>query len=156
MPEKPDKTDFQRWIYLFQPDILAPVQYHDIMRGNRYLPPEKRLMLAVLEDAVVCFQKYVSASSRSGKKQFSEAENWFFSEPNQGLYSIDNVCEILGLSPSYIRTGLMRWKEKKLHTARRIQEDRRGSSDVNDQHKHHRSWAPVNMREGLKHSQDLQ
>ena len=42
---------------LFQPDTLLPAQYHDGFK-RQSLEPERELVLAVLEDAVVCFQKY--------------------------------------------------------------------------------------------------
>jgi hypothetical protein len=32
-------------------------QHSDTLRRNLYLQPEKRLMLAVLEDAIFCFKK---------------------------------------------------------------------------------------------------
>ena len=41
---------------LFQPDTLLPAQYFETFRRKSHLEPEKRLMLAVLEDAVACFQ----------------------------------------------------------------------------------------------------
>jgi hypothetical protein len=28
------------------------------------------------------------------------------------LFSFANICDILGLSPAYIRAGLLRWKER--------------------------------------------
>jgi hypothetical protein len=46
-----DKT-----LALFQPDILVTVQYLSTYRRRFHLRPEQLLMLAVLEDAVVCFQ----------------------------------------------------------------------------------------------------
>jgi len=30
------------------------------------------------------------------------------------LFSFDNVCEILGLDPEYMRAGLLRWKDAAL------------------------------------------
>jgi hypothetical protein len=30
------------------------------------------------------------------------------------LFSFDNICEVLGLNPRYVRLGLMRWRNKKL------------------------------------------
>ncbi|MEK7783674.1 MAG: hypothetical protein AAB279_07085, partial [Candidatus Binatota bacterium] len=44
---------------LFQPDTLLPAQYLETFRRKAPLEPEKRLILAVLEDAVACFQKHL-------------------------------------------------------------------------------------------------
>jgi hypothetical protein len=77
---------------------------------------EERLMLAVLENAVEYFQKYVLARKPSGKQLFREAEEWFLDRENEALYSFENICETLGLHPEHIRQGLMVWKEAKLKT----------------------------------------
>ncbi len=75
---------------------------------------EERLMLAVLENAVEYFQKYVLARKPSGKQLFRDAEEWFSDKENEALYSFENICETLGLHPDPIRKGLMVWKEAKL------------------------------------------
>lgn len=72
-------------------------------------------MLAVLEDAIDCFQKYIFARDRKGKKLFHEAQDWLLAENGEGVFSFQNTCEALGLSPEYVRQGLMRWKRRKLH-----------------------------------------
>ncbi len=99
---------------LFQPDTLLPHQYFETVRRKAYLEPEKRLMLAVLEDAVLCFQDNVLAQSGKRKKLFEEAEEWILEEDDDGVFSFENICEVLGLDPRYVRQGLQRWKEKKL------------------------------------------
>src|SRR5262245_10419084 len=71
-------------------------------------------MLAVLENAVEYFQKYVLARKPSGKQLFREAEEWFLDKENEALYSFDNICDTLGFHPDHIRKGLMAWKDAKL------------------------------------------
>jgi hypothetical protein len=66
---------------------------------------EERLMLAVLENAVECFQKYVPARKPSRKQLFQEAEDWFLDKEGEALYSFENVCETLGLHPSTYGRG---------------------------------------------------
>ena len=66
----------ERVASLFQPDTLLPEQYLETFRRKAPLEPEKRLMLAVLEDAVACFQKYVLSRDNRGKGMFREAEEW--------------------------------------------------------------------------------
>jgi hypothetical protein len=75
---------------------------------------EERLMLAVLENAVEYFQKYVLARKPRGKQLFQEAEEWFLDKENEALYSFESICETLGLHPDDIRKGLLVWKEAKL------------------------------------------
>lgn len=99
---------------LFQPDTLLSAQYFDNLRGKTLLEPEKRLMLALLEDAVQCFQDNILAQSGKKKRLFEEAEEWILEEGDDGIFSFDNICEVLDFNPQYIRQGLLRWKEKKL------------------------------------------
>ena len=99
---------------LFQPDILLPAQYLDTFRRKANLEPERELMLAVLEDTICCFQKYIFA--RDGKRRglFRDAEAWIFEENSDWLFSFENICELWGFNPQYVRQGLARWKERKL------------------------------------------
>ena len=53
----------RKTLALFQPDILVTVQYLSTYRRRFHLQPEQLLMLAVLEDAVVCFQDNLTAAT---------------------------------------------------------------------------------------------
>ncbi len=101
---------------LIQPDTLLPAQYLETIRRENHLDPEKMLMLAVLEDGVICFQKYISTRDEKEKRLLSEAEEWLLMEQNgeDWLFSFDNVCETLSLNPGYIREGLLRWRHHRL------------------------------------------
>ncbi len=99
---------------LFQPDTLLPAQYLETFRKKGYLEPEKRLMLAVLEDAIACFQKYLFSRDGRGRTLFREAEEWIVEEGSDWLFSFENICEVLGFDPQYVRQGLLRWKQKRM------------------------------------------
>lgn len=71
-------------------------------------------MLAVLKDAVACFQKYVATSNPEEKALFHEVEKWILDENNLWLFSFENICELLGFNPVYLRKGLMHRKEMEL------------------------------------------
>jgi hypothetical protein len=71
-------------------------------------------MLAVLEDAINCFQVNVMARSGRRKKLFNESEDWIMGWDDDWIFSFVSVCELLGFNPEYVRRGLLRWKEKKL------------------------------------------
>jgi hypothetical protein len=72
---------------------------------------EERLMLAVLENAIEDFQKYILANDKRGKELFEEAEEWILETNSPSFFSFENICEHLGLDPDYVRRGFMRWKE---------------------------------------------
>jgi len=71
---------------------------------------EKRLMLAVLENATEDFQKYVLATDQRGKQLFQDAEEWILDTDTSSLFSFDTICNHLELDPTYMRQGLMHWK----------------------------------------------
>lgn len=100
--------------FLFQPDVLLPAQYLERTKKNTEATPERALMLALLEDAVCCFQKYLLVSNRKGRVFFKEAEGWIFDEVNNGVFCYRSVCDVLGIDADYLRRGLLRWKEKHL------------------------------------------
>jgi hypothetical protein len=105
---------------LFQPDTLLSEQYLETTRRKTHLEPEKRLMLAILEDAVDCFQKYVTAERPKEKALFQEAEEWFMEKDSDLFFSFENICESLGLDPDYLRKGLMQWQEGQLRPKAKI------------------------------------
>jgi hypothetical protein len=72
---------------------------------------EEKLMLAVLINAVECFQTYVLAQNHWDKKLFRETEDWIFKKNSHWLFSFENICGTLELDPYYLRRGLLHWKE---------------------------------------------
>ena len=104
----------ERVASMFQPDTLLPAQYLETFRKKAHLEPGKRLMLAVLEDAIACFQKYLFARDGRGRTLFREAEEWVLERDSDWLFSFASACELLGMNPQYVREGLMRWKKAKL------------------------------------------
>jgi hypothetical protein len=96
---------------LCQPDPLFLIQFFDTFRRRFYLEPERILMLAVLEDAVACLQKYTPSPSSKGTRLFREAMDWVLTRDDEWLFSFDSVCEALGLDPGYVRRGLIQMVE---------------------------------------------
>jgi len=99
---------------LFYYDPVTSAEYFDSIRRTYPLDSEKRLMLAVLEDAVECYQKYLLARGRKDKALFEEAEQWILEQNNPSLFSFENICAALNLTPAWVRAGLLRRKENLL------------------------------------------
>ncbi len=112
MQEK--ETLDERLPALFEPDTLLPIQYFEAMRRKHLLEGEKRLILSVLEDAIECFMKCIDASTSKGQRLFREADEWIAHEDKRWVFSFDNVCDMLDINPEYMRTGLRKWKDKRL------------------------------------------
>ena len=99
---------------LFQPDVLTSFQHQATHRRRFHLEPERLLMLAILEDAVVCLQDNLGATCKRKKALYRDAEEWILDRGKSYLFSFENVCEALNFDPAYLRQGLMRWKESQL------------------------------------------
>lgn len=109
------QTPFEeKALSVFQPDILISSQYLATYRRRFHLDPERMLMLAILEDAIVCFQDNLAATCKRKRSLYLDAEEWILDEDRFYLFSFENICEALGLDPVYIRRGLMCWKEAAL------------------------------------------
>ena len=97
------------------PDALTPGQYYDGIRADdACVRPIKRLMLAVLEDAMRCYQTYANSRSRVQRRLFVEAEGWLMDRRGDGAFAFETVCETLGIDPRYLREGLRRWRVQQL------------------------------------------
>jgi hypothetical protein len=96
---------------LAEPEVLMPSQYLDLLRGHSPYEGEKRLMLAVLEDAIACFQKYTGATRGRRHRLFHEAQAWLVDEDASWMFSFESICATLDLDPGYLRGGLMRWRD---------------------------------------------
>jgi len=100
---------------LFQPDTLLPTQYYETLHKKASLLPEKRLMLAILEDTIGCFKNSMFAQGRRQVTQFRNADRWILGENSDWLFSFENVCETLGIEPTYLRQKLLHWKKEQLN-----------------------------------------
>ena len=109
MPQRSPMIE-EKAMMIFQPDILIDAQFQSTHRRRFHLDPERVLMLAVLQDAVVCFQDHVSARCKRKQSLHREAEEWITHTDRSYLFSFENVCEALGFDPNYMREGLQRWK----------------------------------------------
>jgi hypothetical protein len=96
----------------FAPLILTPEQYYDDRCNDSALRPIKRLMLAILEDALRCLHKHADAKNGARRRMYREAEQWLCWESTDALFSFGTVCETLGIDPDYLRSGLRQWREK--------------------------------------------
>lgn len=95
---------------LFEPDALLPAQFYAAFRGGVHVKGEKRLMLAVLQDALDCFQKYAFSKDGPGRQLFADAESWIQCEDRDWYFSFENICETLEINPEYLRCGVEKWR----------------------------------------------
>lgn len=98
---------------LFEPDTLLPSQFFATMAKRTPQQAEYRLVVAVLQDAVECFQKHLVARDHKARQLFDDAALWLASDDRTWPYSFLNICDLLGLNPHYVRNGLRQWTERR-------------------------------------------
>lgn len=108
---------------LFQPDtVLAPQFFATLRRQAPRKKGEWLLIIAVIEDAISCFQKYLFARDHREQRLFRDAWDWMMvpspcpivkDEAAPG-FSFEYICEVLGLHPDYLRRGLRDWRDEQL------------------------------------------
>jgi hypothetical protein len=91
---------------LFEPDVMLPVQYFSVLRKQAPQGPEYMLVIAMLQDAIECVQKYRFAADENGRELFESAREWIASDDRKWPFSFENVCALLNLNPAYLRRGL--------------------------------------------------
>jgi hypothetical protein len=83
--------------------VMQPVQFHDIWSYSDTLPPERRLALAVLAEALNDLVRFRSARGRRARHLFRQAHDWVASNDREWPLSFVNLCEAFGLAVGPIR-----------------------------------------------------
>ncbi len=91
---------------ILAPALVLPDQFFAEFCKRPGIDSERRLMLAVLEDAVQCYQRFALARDARGHFEFEEAQRWITSTDREWPFSFENICDVLGLDVEYIREGL--------------------------------------------------
>ena len=82
---------------------IFPVQ---IQSGPRDTP-EKMLLRAVLDDAVLCLKRDLRhCSHRRGRRLLEEGLVWLTDGRSDYLTSFTSICRALNLNPSWVREGI--------------------------------------------------
>jgi len=84
-------------------DVVVPSR-HTARIGQ--LTPERRLMIAVLVDAIDCMVKYRSATDGPARRLFVEENEWLLSTDVRWPYSFECICDVLDLDAAAVRAGL--------------------------------------------------
>lgn len=103
---------------LVEPDVMVPEQFFATAPTKALSKTgEYRLLVAVLQDAIHCFQTNMHGTSRREQRLFAETKRWIMgSDPNDHrppggqspTLSFEYVCEILDIVPDHLRASLRR------------------------------------------------
>jgi hypothetical protein len=102
----------ERLLDVFDPDIILPMQHFAAIQRKRFPSGEHRLLVALIQDAVECFQKHMHARDAKRRQLFLDAQGWIGSQDDRAVFSFNNVCMLLGMNPDYVRQGLEEWCER--------------------------------------------
>lgn len=88
---------------MLQPNVILPSQRFG---ARKPLAPERRLMIAVVQDAINCIAKYRFATDRRGRRLFNEGTQWLGSQETGWPYSFESICDVFGLDANAVRHRL--------------------------------------------------
>lgn len=88
------------------PDSVLPVQYFGRLQLRFSAGAERRLLLDVLQDAISCYVNNMNRTGRSAVLQFREVNDWFNARNCHDLFAFESICEVFGIDPGWLRSGL--------------------------------------------------
>ena len=96
----------------FQDTSILPEQFFTDRR--KYDDPIQRLMFAVLDDAIRCYQNNLAVPRPQARYLLAEAKEWLFRVPSSGPFSFESICEVLDIDARRLRRALVRWRDQKV------------------------------------------
>jgi len=86
---------------LWEPDTLINDHF-----SRRTRSPEKRLLMAVLMDAIAEFQEVVGSNASEDEPRLRKLTAWFTARRDSWPCSFENLCDLLDLDAGCIRARL--------------------------------------------------
>jgi hypothetical protein len=94
--------------------VLLPVQFHDRSNSASSGEPLRRLMVAMLLDAIKCVQTTFDARLPARRQNYGDARSWLLPDDDKPVFSFKAVCDALDIEPNVVRKYLVQWEEKRL------------------------------------------
>jgi hypothetical protein len=91
---------------IFQSIGLLPIQWGESRRRKLPSEGERKLLFAVLEDAIRCYLKHRDRDASRTNEDFIEAAEWLSSDEGDGPFAYVSVCEALGIDADCLRAGI--------------------------------------------------
>jgi hypothetical protein len=95
--------------YLFETDATLPAQYWYAVARKDILQPEKKLLLAVLEEAIWTYRQNIVTRG----PLLDEVEEWLCAKDSEPPFSFQAICEALELNSERLRREIMRPQSEK-------------------------------------------
>jgi hypothetical protein len=95
--------------YWGQVDVILPTQLR--VPGQHLGDPERRLRLAVLEDAVRRVLRHMNATLPHERAAYQTEMEWFAGDDRSEPFSFESLCDALNIDPEFVRRCLRQWRE---------------------------------------------
>lgn len=92
-------------------DVVLPAQFFAALTDRR-CEPEKRLMVAVLEEAISALLNGQETGDER-RALAREADRWFASDDCRTPFAFATICHILDLDVGHVRRALAGWVERR-------------------------------------------
>jgi hypothetical protein len=92
---------------LFEPEVVLPAQLSWRARCDGNTSGARALMLAVLEDAMLCVERGRRRRHPRTRQMAAEAETWMRSDSREWLFSFVSICDVLGIDTDALRGRLL-------------------------------------------------
>ncbi len=91
---------------LFEPEVILPAQ---LSRAECDGDPSgaRALMMAILEDAILCIERGRRRRHSGTRRLAAEAETWMRSDSRDWLFSFASICDVLGFDVDALRGRLL-------------------------------------------------
>jgi hypothetical protein len=85
---------------------ILPIQYGESRRRKLPSEGERKLLFAVLEDAIRTYLRHRDNAVARNNEDFVEAAEWLSCDEECGPFSFVSVCEALGIDADCLRSGI--------------------------------------------------
>lgn len=88
--------------------FILPCQYNELIRRPSRLEGEKRLMWAVLEDAIRTHLVNRKCATRNQRIAYEQTRRWFEAPAgvSSGLFGFRTICDVLDIDAARLLAGL--------------------------------------------------
>jgi hypothetical protein len=114
-------------------EIILPEQYWEGPPSDLRGEPERRLMRAVLLDALLVCARHWQRRSERSRRLVAEVEEWVRNESRSSPFAFASICDVLGIDAAHLREAIRRWRQHVAATPRfRRQHSGRGRHQVGE------------------------
>lgn len=110
----PSLYDLRAAHSFFPPAFVLPEQFYHRPGHIDASNGPSALMLAILEDALLCIQRQFTSAKKRDQRLAKEATAWIFNNDTRWPFACANICNTLGIDLDYLRLKVQKLTQKRL------------------------------------------